>query len=96
MNGTRRIFVAWLASSRGLLLSLTCLAAPAVLAQDAPPPAAATPPPAAEPETPKIDVTAFVDVYYECNFDKVDPALRTFDSQHAVLFGVVYTFDGKI
>jgi hypothetical protein len=82
MNGTRRIFVAWLASSRGLLLSLTCLAAPAVLAQDAPPPGAATPPPAAEPETPKIDVTAFVDVYYEYNFDKVDPALRTFDVQH--------------
>jgi hypothetical protein len=37
------------------------------------------PPP---PDPPKIDVTGFVDVYYEYNFNKVDPALRTFDVQH--------------
>jgi hypothetical protein len=36
--------------------------------------------PAAEP--PRIDVTGFVDVYYEYNFNKVDPALRSFDVQH--------------
>jgi hypothetical protein len=34
------------------------------------------------PEPPKIDVTAFVDVYYEYNFNEVDPALRSFDVQH--------------
>ena len=39
-----------------------------------------TPPPA--PEPPKIDVTGFVDVYYLYNFNKVDPALRSFDVQH--------------
>jgi len=43
------------------------------LAQDAPAPT---------PEPPKIDVTGFVDVYYGYNFNKVDPALRTFDVQH--------------
>jgi hypothetical protein len=52
MNGTRRVHLPWLIASRGLFLSLTFLAAPAVLAQDAPAP---TP----EPETPKIDVTGF-------------------------------------
>jgi hypothetical protein len=38
--------------------------------------------PAASPEPPKVDVTGFVDVYYGYNFNKVDPALRTFDVQH--------------
>jgi len=37
-------------------------------------------PPAAEP--PKIDVTGFVDVYYTYNFNKTDPAFRSFDVQH--------------
>ncbi len=40
----------------------------------------AAPPPPAEP--PKIDVTGFVDVYYLYDFNKVDPALRSFDVQH--------------
>ena len=53
---------------------LTLVAAVQAGAQD---PAAA---PAAEP--PKIDVTGFVDFYYGYNFNKVDPALRTFDVQH--------------
>jgi hypothetical protein len=81
MSRTRRLFVPWLASSRGLLLGLTFLVAPAVLAQDTPAPAA-TLPPTPQPESPRIDVTGFVDVYYEYNFNKVDPALRTFDVQH--------------
>ena len=53
------------------ILSLLLTGMPA-LAQD----------PAASPEPPKIDVTGFVDVYYGYNFNKVDPALRTFDVQH--------------
>jgi hypothetical protein len=56
MNGTRRVHLPWLIASRGLFLSLTFLAAPAVFAQDAPAP---TPTPTPEPETPKIDVTGF-------------------------------------
>jgi hypothetical protein len=57
--------------TRLTLLSLLLTGTPA-LAQD----------PAASPEPPKIDVTGFVDVYYGYNFNKVDPALRTFDVQH--------------
>jgi hypothetical protein len=38
--------------------------------------------PAPSPEPPKIDVNAFVDVYYGYNFNKVDPVFRTFDVQH--------------
>jgi hypothetical protein len=34
------------------------------------------------PEPPKIEVTGFVDVYYTYNFNKFDPALRSFDVQH--------------
>ena len=34
------------------------------------------------PEAPKIDITGFVDVYYEYNFNKVDPSYRAFDVQH--------------
>jgi hypothetical protein len=40
------------------------------------------PTPQPSPEPPKIDVTGFVDVYYEYNFNRVDPALRSFDVQH--------------
>ena len=47
-------------------------------AEDAPRDAAQAP----APEPPKIDVTGFVDVYYLYNFNKVDPALRSFDVQH--------------
>ncbi len=66
MNDARCFLLAF-----GLLLLLGLPAA----AQDAAP----SPPP---PEPPKIDVTGFVDVYYEYNFNKVDPALRSFDVQH--------------
>jgi hypothetical protein len=50
----------------------------AAFAQDAAP--APTPTPTPEPS--KIDVAGYVDTYYEYNFNKVDPALRTFDVQH--------------
>jgi hypothetical protein len=40
------------------------------------------PAPTPEPEPPKVDVTGFVDVYYGYNFNKTDPAFRTFDVQH--------------
>jgi hypothetical protein len=47
------------------------------------PAAAQDPEPSPAPaETPKIDVTGFVDVYYLYDFNKVDPALRSFDVQH--------------
>jgi hypothetical protein len=81
MNRMRRMFVPWLAASRGLLLGLACLAGSAVLAQEAPPPAA-TPPAPAEPGSPQIDVTGFVDFYYLYDLNKVAPALRSFDVQH--------------
>jgi hypothetical protein len=59
------------------LLALGALLLPALpaAAQDA-----VTSPPPAEP--PRIDVTGFVDVYYLYDFNKVDPALRSFDVQH--------------
>jgi hypothetical protein len=53
-------------------------AVPAV-ADDPPSPAPSAAP---TPEPPKIDVTGFVDTYYTYNFNKVDPALRSFDVQH--------------
>jgi len=34
------------------------------------------------PEAPTIDITGFVDVYYEYDFNKVDPGFRAFDVQH--------------
>ncbi len=40
------------------------------------------PAPTPEPEPPKVDVTGFVDVYYGYNFNKTNPAFRTFDVQH--------------
>jgi hypothetical protein len=46
------------------------------------PAAAQEPAPSPPPEPAGIDVTGFVDVYYAYNFNKVDPALRTFDVQH--------------
>jgi hypothetical protein len=51
-------------------------------AQTAAPAQPTSAPPEPEPEAPKIDVTAFVDTYYLYNFNKVDPALRSFDVQH--------------
>ena len=39
------------------------------------------PAPSSAPDT-RIDVTGFLDVYYEYNFNEVDPALRSFDVQH--------------
>jgi hypothetical protein len=50
--------------------------------QSTPQEPAPQPPPAPESERPKIDVTALVDTYYLYNFNRVDPALRSFDVQH--------------
>jgi len=50
------------------------LGAAAVYAQD--------PASSPTPEAPKIDITGFVDVYYEYSFNKVDPTYRGFDVQH--------------
>jgi hypothetical protein len=46
---------------------------------------APAPTPAPEPEKPPIEVSGFVDAYYEYNFNKVDPQLRSFDVQHNTL-----------
>jgi Putative beta-barrel porin-2, OmpL-like. bbp2 len=59
--------------------ALLLAALPARAQEAAPKP---TPEPSPVAEQPKIDVTGFVDVYYEYNFNKVDPALRSFDVQH--------------
>jgi hypothetical protein len=57
-----------------------CLTAASAFGQDAPAP---EPSPAASPApAPGVDVSGFVDAYYMYNFNKVDPALRTFDVQH--------------
>jgi hypothetical protein len=69
-------FVPALASA--LLLTAPALA-PRAAGDDQP---AAAPSPSPSPEPPKVDVVGFVDVYYGYNFNKVDPALRTFDVQH--------------
>jgi len=82
MQQTSRLGVPLRAAGCGILAGLSLLAAPGLLAQDTPPPAGATPPPAVPSASPKIDVTGFVDVYYQYNFNKVDPALRSFDVQH--------------
>src|SRR5262245_55757396 len=41
-----------------------------------------SPEPAPAPEPAHVDVTGFVDAYYGYNFNKADPAFRTFDLQH--------------
>jgi hypothetical protein len=43
-----------------------------------------TPEPSPSPRggAPRVQVTGFVDVYYEYNFNGVDPSLRVFDVQH--------------
>ena len=62
-------------------LAVLAVSASSSPAQDPTP--AATPEPAASPAAPaKVQVTGFVDTYYEYNFNKVDPSLRTFDVQH--------------
>ena len=63
-----------MAGAGALLLGLTLLLGPAASPR--------TRPRRPTPEPPKIDVTGFVDVYYLYNFNKVDPALRSFDVQH--------------
>ncbi|HUL80160.1 MAG TPA: porin [Vicinamibacteria bacterium] len=69
---------------RAVSLSFVVVAVypPSTRAQEPQP--AATPEPAASPAAPpaKVQVTAFVDTYYEYNFNKVDPSLRAFDVQH--------------
>ena len=61
-----------------LAVLVTLPAAEEAAAEEAPRDAAQAP----APEPPKIDVTGFVDVYYLYNFNRVDPALRSFDVQH--------------
>jgi putative OmpL-like beta-barrel porin-2 len=62
-------------------VSLSLAAAASVAAQDPQP--QATPEPSPSPGAPpKVQVTGFVDVYYEYNFNHVDPLARTFDVQH--------------
>jgi hypothetical protein len=78
--------------ARTVVPALACLAlAAAPLRAEGPTPTTdptpAPAPAAAEPETtppatPRVDVAGFVDVYYGYNFNKVPPALRTFDVQH--------------
>lgn len=71
-----------------LAMSLAIAAAP-VWADDPAPTPVATPTPApgaaeepVTPVVPQVEVLGFVDVYYGYNFNKVSPALRTFDVQH--------------
>lgn len=62
----------------GVALCLTATAR----AQDAPAPEASPSPAASPAAAPGVDVSGFIDAYYMYNFNKVDPALRTFDVQH--------------
>ncbi len=62
-----------------VMASLALAAAP-VRAQDPAP--SPSPSPTPEPEPSKVEVTGYVDVYYEYNFNKVDPAYRAFDVQY--------------
>jgi hypothetical protein len=55
---------------------------PVPSAEATPAPPAATETEATPPAAPRVDVLGFVDVYYGYNFNKVSPALRTFDVQH--------------
>jgi hypothetical protein len=64
--------------SRRILPALAAASLVATVAWAEDPAPAASP----TPEPPKIDVNAFVDVYYGYNFNKVDPIARTFDVQH--------------
>jgi Putative beta-barrel porin-2, OmpL-like. bbp2 len=66
------------------VLCRTILLAASALLWAALPAGAQQPAPEASPaaEQTKIDVTGFVDVYYAYTFNKVDPALRSFDVQH--------------
>lgn len=57
-----------------------CMTAATAYAQDTPTPEP-SPSPAASP-APSIDVSGFIDAYYMYDFNKVAPALRTFDVQH--------------
>lgn len=54
-------------------VAILFLSAGAVRAQETAP---------APAESPKVDVSGFVDVYYAYGFNKVDPGFRTFDVQH--------------
>jgi hypothetical protein len=70
------------------LASLALAASPAwaegpePAAEPTPAPTAAEPEATPPPPVPRVDVAGFVDVYYGYNFNKVPPALRTFDVQH--------------
>jgi hypothetical protein len=69
--------------SRRLVMTVLvgAMAAAPALAQDPAP----APTPTPEPEKPGVEVSGFVDAYYEYNFNKVDPLLRSFDVQHNTL-----------
>jgi hypothetical protein len=77
-------------------VALVVLSVPALAQEPAPAPSPA-------PEH-KVDVTGFVDLYYEYNFNRVDPALRTFDVQHntfslslaEVAFAKTVSADGRV
>jgi len=56
-----------------------CFAGAALAQEPAPAP---TPDPTPAPEESKIEVGGYVDTYYQYNFNKVDPLLRSFDVQH--------------
>jgi hypothetical protein len=75
MTRTRRLSNARL----GPTLASALLVAASAAAQD---PAASPDAPASPP---KIDISGFVDVYYTYNFNRTEPALRSFDVQHNAL-----------
>ena len=71
------------AATAALVLILGA-AAPSLAQAPAPAPTPTPTPeatPAPEPE-PKVQVGGYVDVYYGYNFNRTDPALRSFDVQH--------------
>lgn len=60
------------------ILGVLCLSASAARAEDQAQASAESP----APPPSKLDVTGFVDVFYEYNFNRADPAFRAFDIHH--------------
>jgi hypothetical protein len=69
-------------ASLALVASPAWAEGPTPSADPTPAPTAAEPEATPPPPAPRVDVLGFVDVYYNYNFNKVPPALRTFDVQH--------------